>query len=365
MKTLTIVDAKSIVTQYPIKGTVTKFVPYGEGHINETYLVTIQNNNKSTSYILQVMNNKVFPSIEKLMSNYVSVTKFAHKEIVKRKGNPHRETINVVFTKKNKSFYKYKDKYIRILEYIDNALALQVIEKPKDFYYASIAFANFYKMLAKFDASKLYEIIPNFHNTEKRYQNFLKALKEDKMKRAKTCQKEIKFIKDRAHYYPQLVNMLKKKQIPLRVTHNDTKLNNILFDIKTHRPVAVIDLDTIMPGSLCYDFGDAIRFGCNSSREDEKNLTKVHFRFDLYKLFLKGFLEILNKTITKKEKENLALGSIMMTIECGMRFLTDYLEGDYYFHTNYANHNLVRARTQLKLVKEMEEAFDKMNALIK
>ena len=158
--------------------------------------------------------------------------------------------------------------------------------------------------------------------------------------------------------------MLKRKEIPLRVTHNDTKLNNVLFDIQTDRPLAVIDLDTIMPGSLCYDFGDAIRFGCNSANEDEKNLKKVYFRLDLYIVFLNGFLMALGKTITKKEKENLALGSIMMTIECGMRFLTDYLEGDHYFHTKYSNHNLIRCRTQLKLVEGMEQHLEEMNALI-
>lgn len=365
MKELTLKDILNIMKFYPIEGgTVEKFMAFGEGHINSTYLVTIREKSGRYSYILQLINDKIFHPVEKLMENYVAVTKFCHKKIKERGGNPYRETINVVFTKDKKSYVKYKNNYYRTLEFIDKTVALQIIKKPLDFFYAAIAFGNFYKMLAKFDASKLYEIIPNFHNTEKRYKNFLKAVKEDKMKRAKTCKKEIKFIKDRAHYYPKLVNMLKKKEIPLRVTHNDTKLNNVLFDIRTNRPIAVIDLDTIMPGSLCYDFGDAIRFGCNSANEDEKNLKKVYFRLDLYIVFLNGFLMALGKTITKKEKENLALGSIMMTIECGMRFLTDYLEGDHYFHTKYDNHNLVRCRTQLKLVEGMEQHIDEMNALI-
>ena len=358
---LKLTDVKKIFQQYPIKSEVIKAIPFGEGHINNTYLVTFKN---KKSYILQIINDQIFHPVSKLMENYVSVTKFYHQEIIKRGGDPLRESINVVFTKNKKSYVKYKNYYVRILHFIDHTIALQIIKKPKDFYYAAIAFANFYKVLAKFDASKLYEIIPNFHNTQIRYKNFLNAVKSDKVKRAKTCQKEIKFIVDHSRYYPLIVNMLKKKEIPTRVTHNDTKLNNVLFDKKTHLPIAVVDLDTIMPGSLCYDFGDAIRFGCNSGNEDEKDLKKVHFRIDLYEIFLKGFLETLGKVITKKEKQSLALGSIMMTLECGMRFLTDYLEGDHYFHTKYLTHNLVRCRTQLKLVSEMEKQYQKMNNLI-
>lgn len=358
-------DAQKIFDLFQVEGVVEKAIVYGEGHINNTYLVTISHKGKKTDYILQLINDKIFHPISKLMENYVFVTQFCRKEIIKRKGNPHRETINVIFTKDNKPYAKYQGRYCRLLEFITNTKTLQIIKNPMDFYYTAVAFAEFYKTLAKFDASKLYEIIPDFHNTEKRYKDFLKAVRGDKKKRAKTCKKEIDFIMKRSYYYPQLVNMLKRKAIPLRVTHNDTKLNNVLFDIKTNRPVAVIDLDTIMPGSLCYDFGDSIRFGCNSANEDEKDLKKVHFRFDLYELFLKGFLKTLGKTISKKEKENLALGSIMMTIECGMRFLTDYLEGDRYFHTKYPTHNLIRCRTQLKLVEGMEKNFKQMNALIK
>ena len=220
-------------------------------------------------------------------------------------------------------------------------------------------------MLSKFDASKLYETIPNFHNTVNRFKNFKKAVSEDIMGRVKECEKEINFIMEREHYYSQLVDKLASGEIPLKVTHNDTKLNNVLLDDKTGKPVAVIDLDTIMPGSLCYDFGDSIRFGCNPCEEDEKDLSKVNFRFDLYKVYLDGYLTALGDDITQAEKDNLALGSIMMTIECGMRFLTDYLSGDTYFKTSRPGQNLDRTRTQLKLVYDMEQIFDEMNALVK
>ncbi|MCQ2792407.1 MAG: aminoglycoside phosphotransferase family protein [Bacilli bacterium] len=365
MAVLTIQDAKAILAKYPLKGKIKSFVPYGEGHINFTFLLTLTNQAQETGYILQVINNHVFPSVSHLMSNYVKVSEYCQQQIKKEKGNPDRETINVIFTKNHQSYLKYQNKYIRILKYIDHTITLQIVKNPSDFYHGAIAFANFYRFLNRFNANQLYEIIPNFHNTQKRYNDFLKAVRQDNKKRKRTCKKEINFINARKHYYDIIIKMLKKKELPLRVTHNDTKLNNVLFDQKTHLPVAVIDLDTIMPGSLCYDFGDAIRSGCNSASEDEKNLNKVHFRFDLYKLFLKGFVETLGKNITKKEKETLAISSIIMTIECGMRFLTDYLNGDKYFHIKYSNHNLIRCRTQLKLVSEMEKNLAKMKSLVK
>ena len=228
---LKLADVKKIFQQYPITSEVIKAVPFGEGHINNTYLVTLKN---KKSYILQIINDQIFHPVSKLMENYVSITKFYHQEVVKKGGDSLRETINVVFTKNKKSYIKYKDYYVRLLLFIDHTTALQIIKKPKDFYYAAIAFANFYKVLAKFNANKLYEIIPNFHNTQVRYKNFLKAVNLDKMKRAKTCQKEIKFIANHSQYYSLIVNMLKKKEIPTRVTHNDTKLNNVLFDAETN-----------------------------------------------------------------------------------------------------------------------------------
>ena len=238
-------------------------------------------------------------------------------------------------------------------------------DNEKDFYYSAVAFGKFAKTLKECDASKLYEIIPDFHNTKQRFENFKKAVNEDVLGRKKDCQEEIAFVMERQHYYSMIVDKLASGEIPLKVTHNDTKLNNVLLDAKTGEPVCVIDLDTIMPGSLCYDFGDSIRFGCNPCEEDEKDLSKVNFRFDLYKVYLDGYLSAVGDDITQVEKDNLALGSIMMTIECGMRFLTDYLVGDTYFKTSREGQNLDRCRTQFKLVSDMEKIFDEMNALVK
>ena len=359
-------ELKLVLDNFKIDGTLISVAPYGFGHINSTYLAVYENDEKPERYILQKINTKLFKSVDELMSNIALVTDFNRERIVKRGGNPDRESLTVIKTKGGESYYRREDgECFRVFIFIENTVAYQTVTKPKDFYYSAIAFGSFSNLLAEFDASKLYEILPNFHNTKVRYQNFLAALEKDEFDRAKDCQQEIEFIKAREHYYSKIVDLLESGKMPLKVTHNDTKLNNVLLDDKTGEPVAVIDLDTIMPGSLCYDFGDSIRFGCNPCDEDEKDLSKVNFRLDLYETYLKGYLEAVGERITDIEKENLAFGSILMTIECGMRFLTDYLSGDTYFRTHRPGQNLDRARTQLKLVSDMEKILDQMNALIK
>ena len=359
-------ELKLVLNNFDIGGNLISADPYGEGHINRTYLAVYNVLGKQKRYILQKINSTLFNPIEKLMNNIVLVTEFNRARIIERGGNPDRESLTVVKTKNGESFYKRdENSYYRVYIFIENTIAYQTVNKPSDFYYSAVAFGNFNNLLAEFDASLLYEILPNFHNTAVRYENFKKAVKEDVMGRAKDCKAEIEFITSREHYYDKVVNMLKSGEMPLKVTHNDTKLNNVLLDDKTGEPVAVIDLDTIMPGSIVYDFGDSIRFGCNPASEDEKDLSKVNFRFDLYKTYLDGFLSSLGNRISQIEKDNLALGAILMTIECGMRFLTDYLEGDTYFRTHREGQNLDRTRTQLKLVSDMEKVYDKMSELVK
>lgn len=359
-------ELKSVLEKFDIKGTLISVAPYGNGHINNSYLVVFSVDGKHKRYLLQKINSKLFDPVEKLMKNIELVTEFNRKKIVERGGDPDKESLTIIKTLDGNTFYKKSDnEYYRVYIFIENTIAHQTVTNPKDFYYSAIAFGNFNNLLAEFDASQLYEILPNFHNTKVRYKNFLTALEKDEFDRAKDCVKEIEFVKARESYYGKIVDMLESGEMPLKVTHNDTKLNNVLLDDKTGEPVAVIDLDTIMPGSICYDFGDSIRFGCNPCEEDEKDLSKVKFRLDLYKVYLDGFLEALGDRITEIEKQNLAFGSILMTIECGMRFLTDYLSGDTYFRTRYQGQNLYRARTQLKLVSDMEELLDEMNALVK
>jgi len=355
-------DVKFILKNFLPNEEIIGCEAFGEGHINNTYLLITKTNKK---YILQKINNLVFPNVDGLMNNIQLVTNFIKDKIKQSGGDYRRSTLNFLKTTDNKNYFIFNNGYYRVCDFIDNSLAYQIVRNEEDFYNSAKSFGNFYKLLDGFDASKLVEVIPNFHNTLKRYNDFLKSVDTDKFNRVKTCLKEIQFIKDRERYYSQLVDKLANGTLPLKVTHNDTKLNNILFDKDSNKPLAVIDLDTIMPGTIVYDFGDSIRFGCNPCLEDEKDLGKVNFQFNLYKVYVKGFLEALGSSITKNEKDNLALGAIMMTIECGMRFLADYLDGDIYFHINRDAQNLDRARTQIKLVEDMEKAFDKMNALVK
>ncbi|MBO7525260.1 MAG: aminoglycoside phosphotransferase family protein [Clostridia bacterium] len=360
-------DFNKIVSQFKVKGSLVSCEPYGEGHINETYLATLDDNGKTVRYIVQKINTGLFKDVDKLMSNIVSVTNFARERIIAKFGDPDRESLTVVFTKGGKPYYydEASKGTFRVYIFITDAVAYQIVEKPEHFYQSALAFGNFANLLADFDASKLYEILPDFHNTEKRFNDFLTSVKNDKFGRAKDVKKEIDFFLERKDYAGRIVSLLRSGEMPLKVTHNDTKLNNVLIDALSGKYVAVIDLDTIMPGSICYDFGDSIRFGCNTAAEDEKNLSKVNFDINLFKTYANGYLEALGDSITKIEKDNLAFGAILMTFECGMRFLADYLDGDVYFRTHREGHNLDRARTQIKLVSDMEARFDEMKEIVK
>ena len=359
-------DFEKIISHFDLEGKLISCERYGEGHINETYLAVVEKDGVKTNYILQKINSKLFTNVEGLMNNIKLVTEFNREKIIKAGGNPDRESLSLVYTHDGKAYHHCKccDGYFRVYKFITDAIAYQVVEKPEHFYQSAVAFGNFANLLAEFDATQLYEVLPNFHNTVNRFANFKKSLDADKCDRAKDVQKEIKFVLDREEYCSRIVSLLNSGEMPTKVTHNDTKLNNVMLDNKTGTPVAVIDLDTIMPGSICYDFGDSIRFGCNPAAEDEKDLSKVNFDINLFEQYVKGYCTALGDSITKIEKDNLAFGAILMTYECGMRFLTDHLDGDVYFHTKRENHNLDRARTQFKLIEDMEKCYDEMLAIV-
>lgn len=336
--------------------------PYGDGHINDTYALVYADGSKKRRYILQKMNKSVFPDIETLMENVALVTDFLSEEIKKRGGDSERETLTLIKTRDGKSYYVDEEgECWRAFLFIENTVAYQTVDSPEIFEDTGRAFGVFIAGLADFDASRLGEVIKNFHDTRDRYRKFTEVLEKDKLNRAAGVGKETDFVKQREKYCGLITGMLERGEIPLRVTHNDTKFNNILVDAETKKAICVIDLDTIMPGSLLYDFGDAVRFGCSTAAEDEKDLSKVNFDINLYEAFTKGFLNGIGGSITGKEVENLAYGAIIMTYECGMRFLTDYLDGDNYFKIRYPEHNLVRCRTQFKLVRCMEERLNEMN----
>ena len=359
-------DFNSIFSHFTVNGSLVFCERYGEGHINETYLAILNYNGKEKKYILQKINKSLFTKVDKLMNNIVSVTEFIRKKVAANGGDPDREVLTVVYTKDGESYYyapEYEE-YFRVYVFIDHAIAHQHAERQGQFYQSAVGFGTFAMQLSDFDASKLYEVLPDFHNTQKRYENFLHSVTADRMKRAKTVMAEIDFVLKREKYCRRIVDLLDSGAMPLKVTHNDTKLNNVMLDEVTDKAVAVIDLDTVMPGSICYDFGDSIRFGCNPAAEDEKDLSKVIFDIKLFEEYTKGYLTAMGDSITKIEKDNLAFGAILMTYECGMRFLTDYLDGDTYFRIKYEGQNLDRARTQFKLVSDMEANSDKMQNIV-
>ena len=342
---------ESVLNNFALEGNILDVVPYGEGHINVTFLVTTT----EKRYLLQKMNTRIFPDSDGLMNNICYVTEFLRGMGV--------ETLTVIPTKDGKSYQKGEDCF-RVYEFIENTVTYQTVENADVFRNVGKAFGEFQNYLAEFDASVLTEPIKNFHNTPKRFLDFKEALQKNVFDRAKTCKEEIEFILSRENTYSVITDELNNGTLPFRVTHNDTKLNNILMDAKSGEARAIIDLDTIMPGSMLYDFGDSIRFGASTAKEDEEDLSKVHFDISLFKAYAQGYYGAVKESITEREKELLPYSAYLLTMECGMRFLGDYLSGDTYFATKYPEHNLVRCRTQLRLASEMEEQLEEMKKII-
>lgn len=337
-----------IIKQFDIRGSVLSISPLGNGHINDTCLVVTD----SEKYTFQRINTDIFKNPDDLMDNLFAVTEYL------KANYPNDKTINYIRTKDGKKYFRCDSGCYRLSVYIDNVLALDSARNSDDFYESAVAFGNFQKKLSGFKAQTLHEIIPDFHNTAWRLENLKNAVKADKCGRLKDVKEQVEFCLERESSIDTGVTL------PLRVTHNDTKLNNVLLDEKTGKGVCVIDLDTIMPGLSVNDFGDAIRFGASTAAEDEKDLSKVHFSLELFEAYTRGYFDGVGNALTDDEVRMLPHGAVMMTYECGMRFLTDYLEGDTYFKTSYPEHNLVRTLTQLRLVDEMEQNYDKMLQIV-
>lgn len=340
-----------IAKHFALVGDVQSVTPYGNGHINDTFLA-ITNQKR---YILQRMNTEIFTKPDALIENIEHVTDHLRKIIRERGGDETRETLTLVQTKDGLPCLQAEDGYFRVYDFLENSVCFEKVEKTEDFYNCGMAFGAFQKQLSSFPAETLHEVIENFHNTVWRFENLKKAVEEDKCGRKKDVLAEIEFAFAREKDCHVIVDALAKKEIPLRVTHNDTKLNNIMFDEKTQKPLCVIDLDTVMPGSALYDYGDSIRFGANTGAEDETDLSRVGLDLELYKAYTDGYIKGCDGALTEREISLLPMGAKLMTLECGMRFLTDYLEGDTYFKIHRPNHNLDRCRTQFKLVADMEE----------
>lgn len=340
-------------------------IPYGKGHINDTFRLTFQEHQQKKRFILQRMNKEVFRNPVELMENIIGVTGWLKKKIIASGGNPERETLNVIMAADGKSYYlDSSGNYWRAYNYIEEATSYEQVDNQEDFYQSAVAFGNFQRLLADYPADTLHETIPNFHNTKVRYDRFQKAVREDVCGRAKQVEKEIDFVNQNAELSHVLLDLQESGDLPLRVTHNDTKLNNIMIDDETHRGICVIDLDTVMPGLSVNDFGDSIRFGASTGAEDEKDLSKIECDMELFELYTKGFIEGCGGKLTEKELDMLPTGAMVMTYECGMRFLTDYLEGDHYFKIHREEHNLDRCRTQFKLVSDMMKKKDLMQEIV-
>lgn len=351
-----------IFDAFSFQGKVLSCGRYGSGHINETYKVVTG----EKQYILQKINHEIFRDVEGLMNNIQGVTGYLRERIIEEGGDPDRETLTLIPTTEGKAYYRDSSGfYWRAYLFIDGASCYDVVEKPEDFYESGKAFGRFQGLLAGYPADQLTETIPDFHNTPVRFQKFLKALEEDACGRAAEVADEIRFVMEREQDMRVAADMLRSGELPLRVTHNDTKLNNIMIDDETGKAVCVIDLDTIMPGLSIFDFGDTIRFGANTAEEDERDLSKVSLSLSLFEVYTKGFLEGCKGGLTDQEVKMFPWGAKLMTLECGVRFLTDYLEGDHYFRIHRPGQNLDRARCQFALTADMEKHWGEMEEIVR
>lgn len=342
----------AVCDRFALAGGVTDVKVCGNGHINSTYIITVDGGKR---YVLQILNTAIFKDPVGVMNNIMAVTDHIRAGLLASGEDTGRGTMRVILTKDGQNGYTDEDgRFWRAYDFVENTVCRLTVDSPETFARVGEAFGDFQRRLSDFDASKLIESIPNFHNTKKRYADFLAAVERDAAGRVDSVKDEIKFITDRADKCSLIVDALESGDLPLRVTHNDTKLSNILLDAETEEAVCIIDLDTVMPGSSLYDFGDSIRTGAASAAEDEPDLDKVHFLPEMFKAYARGFIKGTGGALTEREVQMLPDGGYIITLEQAIRFLGDYLDGDTYYHIDYPEHNLVRARTQLKLVAEME-----------
>ena len=349
-------DLNEILSNFSVNSTIKA---YGNGHINDTYCT------EKPKYILQRINTNVFKNPDELMQNIENVTEFLRKKIIDNYGEPDRETMTIIKTTDGKNYYKVdKDNVFRLYKFISGTKTVESGASVKDMFNAGKGFGRFTKMLDDFPIDTLFETIKDFHNTPKRVEALKEAIENDIAGRRKYVEKEIDFAIENSGFAGVITDGLKSYDIPLRVTHNDTKINNLLFDEQSGEALCVIDLDTVMPGSMLYDFGDALRIGASTAAEDETDLSRVHFDEAVFKAFAKGYIGEVKDVMTKREAELFAFSVKLMTYECGIHFLTDYLNGDTYFKIHRENHNLERARNQFKLVEEITKKEDILKGIV-
>ncbi len=358
-------DIREIASHFEICGDYLQSERYGSGHINDTFLAVFNKGTEQVKYIIQRINTNIFKQPEQLMENISRVLNHSKQKLAGRK-DAERRALTIIKTHDGKPFYVDTDgKYWRAYLFIDHARTYDVLESPDFAYQAARAFGSFQMLLADIPGGRLYETIPNFHNTPSRIADFDKALAADVMGRAASAKAEIEFVQSHRKMASRLLDLQAAGKIPERITHNDTKINNVMLDDDTGEGICVIDLDTIMPGISLYDFGDLVRTSTSPAAEDEKDLSKVYARMEMFEALARGFLEGAGDCLTPAEIENMPFSGELITFEIGVRFLTDYLDGDKYFKTKREGHNLDRCRTQFKLVQSLEAQEDKMNEIMK
>ena len=355
-----------LLGNFKFSGELKNVTQLHDGHINNTYIFEFcEESGHENKYLVQELNTYVFKNPDLLMQNVVGVTKHMQNKVTQNGGDIERECLTVFFTNDDKPYYTDSEgRCWRCYNYVYNAHSCQKIENSEVFFNAAKAFGKFQEMLADYPIESLYETIPNFHNTVSRFADFKAAVESNLSGRADEARSEIDFALAREKDCRVLVDMLNEGKLPLRVTHNDTKLNNVMFDNETNEGICVVDLDTVMPGLSLYDFGDSIRFGANTAAEDEKDVSKVSLSLELFEAYTLGYLSSAGESLTKDEINQLAYSSKLMTLECGMRFLGDFINGDVYFKTEYPEHNLVRCRTQFALVADIEKKLPEMQKIV-
>ncbi len=350
-------------THFILESKPVSIKPITCGNINRTFEIILEDGKK---YILQNVNVNVFKKPYKLMANIENICSFLKKKVEAAGGDPERETMTFAKSDDDTLIYVDSDnRYWRMSRWID-AMSYQSITHPELFYSAGEAFGSFQSLLSDYPAETLHETIPNFHNTVVRYEDFKTAVENCKIpKRLAKSKEEIAFLESRESLAHIAIDAISEGKMPIRVTHNDTKLNNVLIDKETNKGLCVIDLDTVMPGSVLYDFGDAIRFGACTTAEDDPDVSNISLDLSLFEQFTRGFIKGVGGALTDTEYELLADGALLMTYELCLRFLGDYLNGDVYFKRNYPEHNIIRTRAQIALLKDMERKLDDMKRIVR
>ena len=356
-----------VLEAFDFGGPVLTTQRYGGGHVNDTFLVHTRSRcDIDGHFILQRLSPVAFKHPDEVMSNVMGVSEYLGNQIQQSGGDRSRDSMAFMRPRSGQSYYSDSEGGAwRAYPFIDNIACYDTAESPEVFAASGRAFGRFQRLLADYPAETLYETIPHFHDTVDRLEKLKHAIAADPLDRVKLCRAEIEFALAREQDCGVVVNAQKAGILPLRVTHNDTKLNNVLLDPITGEGVCIIDLDTVMPGLSVNDFGDSIRFGANHCAEDEQDLSKMNLDLEMFAAYTRGFLDGAEDSLTDAEVEYMPWGARLITLECGMRFLTDFLEGDVYFHTQREGQNLDRCRTQFKLVSDMEAHWDEMNEIVR